>query len=68
MERSARAQGVADVGASWRPATGPVIVPVSRTVRSLCILEALVGRLYPALIIGGPVSLEFTVQPDSTRR
>jgi VanZ family protein len=42
------------------------IVPVSRIVRSLCILEALVGQLYPAVIIARLVSLEFSQQPDST--
>ena len=44
------------------------IVPVSRIVRSLSMLEALVGQLYPAIIIARLISLEFTTQPDSTRR
>ena len=44
------------------------IVPVSRIVRSLCILEALVGQLYPAVIIARLVSLEFAQPTDSTLR
>jgi hypothetical protein len=44
------------------------IVPVSRIVRSLCFLEALVGQLYPAVIIARLVSLEFAQPTDSTPR
>lgn len=44
------------------------IVPVSRIVRSLCILEALVGQLYPAVIIARLVSLEFAQPTDSGPR
>jgi VanZ family protein len=40
------------------------ITPVSRVVRALSILEALVGQLYPAVIIARLVSLEFVRDPD----
>jgi VanZ family protein len=44
------------------------ITPVSRMVRSLSILEALVGQLYPAVIIARLVSLEFVSDPESNPR
>ena len=40
------------------------ITPVSRVVRSLSLLEALVGQLYPAVIIARLVSLEFVRDED----
>ena len=44
------------------------ITPVSRIVRSLSTLEALVGQLYPAVIIARLVSLEFVGDPNPDSR
>jgi hypothetical protein len=70
-------------GAAWRFATDVILTfvvaigvvaitdhrtPVSRMVRSLSILEALVDQLYPAVIIARLVSLEFVSDPESNPR
>jgi hypothetical protein len=36
------------------------IVPIHPLVRSLCNLEAVIGQLYPAILIGRLVTLELT--------
>ena len=41
------------------------ITPVSPVARSLCVAEALVGQLYPAILIGRLVSLQISSRQDS---